>query len=196
MNENKTENSTTTTTTTTTKDGTHTTTTTTTSYWSTNNIKTKWNERVKRAEIKAKAKMKEMQNNQNPPKPAIKPSFFSQFSSKNSGINNNDINALLRQMNRGDEKDDNWNGPVIKGFDYKSLNEFVDEMMIFQENEFEKKLQIEAKQAKERGIIAFGKEKLKQNAERILFNFTHKIRGIIARGMLRKMKQEEDKYNK
>eukprot|EP00483_Globobulimina_turgida_P003475 UN03481 len=148
-----------------------------------------WSDRVKRAEMKAMEKMREMKHTQPKTK---KPGFFN-FGGSASNSGNMDIGALLKQMNRGDVKGEEWKGPNIKGFDYESLSEFVDEMMEFQQNEFDKKLENETK---ETGLIAGAKQKLRHNAERALFNFTHKTRGIMARGMLRKMKQDEDKHNK
>ena len=132
-------------------------------------------ERIKRAEIRAKQKMMERE---------LKTK--SSTSRKNENV---DIGAVIRQQMNG-QKMDNWNGPRIKGFDHENLSKFVDEMLEYSQNEFDKRLENELKEAKGDGIVALTKLKLRQNAERTLFGFTHKIRGIMARGMLRKMKDD------
>lgn len=174
-----------TTTTTTSSDG-STTTTTTTSFWSSGSMGgMSLQERVKRAEAKAAAKMAERAQQ---PK---KPGFFSNFGSAGNG--NMDIASLVQQQMGGGQQSSDWKGPTLKGFDHQHLSQFVDEMMVFQESEFEKKLEDEPK---ETGIVARTKQKLRQNAERAMFGFTHKIRGIMARGMLRKWKEQEEKENR
>eukprot|EP01083_Nonionella_stella_P301523 1034917_1 len=180
------EEGTTTTTTKTTADG-GTTTKTTTSYWSSERVPL--HERIKQAEIKAKAKMRQM--DVEPPKSAGNMSNFFNFGGKDKG--SVDIGNLLQKMNRGENTDkDEWSGPTIKGFDSNNLNKFVDEMMEFQGKEFEKKL---ANEPKAEGVIPRAKQKMRQNAEKKLFGINHKIKGIMAKGMVRKVEDNEKKKN-
>ena len=181
---------TTTTTTTQSADGTKTQTTTT---WTANvggfGSGIPLHERIKRAEAKAKAKMAEMEAKKNAAKPK-KPSFLN-FGRNNTSNENMDISAMIQQMQGGNSKK-NWDGPTIKGLDDDSLNEFVDEWMEYEQKEFEKKL---ANEPVPDGLIDKTRHKIRQKAERVLFNFTHKIKGIMAQGMLRKLKEKEDKQN-
>ena len=172
---------TTTTTTTQSADGTKTQTTTT---WTS---KMPLHERMKQAEAKAKAKMAEMEAKKNTPK---KPSFFD-FGWNNASSKDMGILEIIQQTQGGSNKK-NWDGPNTKGWDVDSLRQFVDEVMEYQEKEFEKKL---ANEPVPDGLVDKAKHKLRQNAERVLFNFTHKIRGIMAHGMLRKLKEKEDEEN-
>ena len=173
-----------TTTTTTTQSADGTTTKTTTSYWKrvTNN-KLPLHERMKEAERRAKEKMKEMEMNS--PK---KPSFFNFGTSHNQTEQKQNIDTLLRQMQGSNTND--WHGPTVKGFDHENLKQFTEDMLLFQQQEFERRLKMEPVPS---GIIAKGKHILLQNAKRALFMFTHKIRGILARGILRNLKKDEEK---
>lgn len=185
---------TTTTTTTQSADGTKT--QTTTSTWTANvagfGSKIPLHERIKQAEIKAKAKMAEMEakkmEKRNSPK-TKKPSFFD-FGNRNSANDQMDLSNMLQQMQGNGTKRKDWDGPTIKGFDDESLKTFVDEMMEYQQKEFEKKL---ASEPVPDGLIGKAKQKVRQNAERVLFNLSHKIRGIMAQGMLRKISEQEKK---
>jgi len=176
---------TTTTTTRRSADGT-TTTQTTTSYWS--KMTMPLHERIKQADIKAKAKMAEMEAAKRANAKSGKSGFFN-FGGNSNANENMDIGALIQQMQQTGNKQA-WHGPNVKGFDSGSLTEWVDQMMEFQKQEFEQRL---TNEPKPKGILALAKQKLRHSAERALFNLTHGIRGIMARGMLRRIKEDEEK---
>ena len=179
-------------TTTTTQSADGTTTKTTTSTWSNMNFggggKVPLHERIKMAEIAAKKKLAEMEANKASSSTSKIPSFFN-FGRDKGSKNNMDITSL-----KGGDNIKNWTGPNLKGFDNENLGKFVEEMQAFKEKEFEEKL---ASEPVPDGLIAKGKQKLRQNAERALFNLSHKIRGVVARGMVRKIKDKEERgeYN-